>query len=242
MNRFGKVGLVLGVAAALCGCRTEVARDLSASDAEEVMLALDEAGIAAAREPSPTGGPERFDVWVERDALVPAMARLREDDLPRPARPGLDATSGALLPSVAEETRRTDAAVAEELRRSIEQLAGVHRARVHVARDLSPRPLDEAALPPRASVLLLSRGEEPDQDAVRALVVGAVHGLRAENVAVVVEAGPERAPRSPAQVFVGPIAVSRASAGPLRGALATALALNLLLAGALVVQRRRART
>ena len=79
---------------------------------------------------------------------------------------------------------------------------------------------------------------------VRALVAGAVEGLAADQVAVIQSSAPAPRASNPKLVRLGPIEVTRRSATALRALLGAALALDLVLAVALiaVVYRRRAST
>jgi hypothetical protein len=88
------------------------------------------------------------------------------------------------------------------------------------------------------------RGARPiDERAVRKLVAAAVSGLSADAVTVVQTQSPVKvAAGATAAVRVGPFSVRRESAPLLKAVLATALLLNLALAGALIwtVHRKRA--
>ncbi len=228
-------------ALALAGCTSELSSDLDEAQADEIVLALDESGIGAEKERSSTDG--HFRVIVTREDLAPALAVLREHDLPREEPPGLDSlfAERGLVPSAVEEHARQTAATAGELARSIESLDGVARARVHLA---IPEPaghlLDEAPARASASVLIELRPHaRVDERAIRGLVAGAVTGLSAEDVAVVrTEARPSRR-RERHLVTIGPITVTRGSAGALKALLAGSFALNLVLAALVVVVRRR---
>ena len=173
-----------------------------------------------------------------------ALAVLRDHDLPRREAPGFAEIfdDGSLVPSAAEERARYAAAIAGELARSLEAMEGVRRARVHVATpEVGSRTLDEGPARARASVLVLhDPSATVDEGAVRALVAGAVQDLAPEDVAVV--RAPARAARGEDARLarVGPIAVSRGTAGVLKAVLAASFALNLLLVMALVWIRRRA--
>ncbi len=237
--------LALGLLAGLAlGCEAELARDLSATQADEIVLALDEASILATREPARP--PGSFRVTVARGEVVGALRVLRERGLPREPVAGLEElrAGGGLIERPEAERARYAAALAGELTRSLEAIDGVERARVHLA--LAPpsgAPLDAPVPPSRASVLLQERGRAAiDDDAIRALVAGAVPDLPAGAVSVVRSPLADAAPPERAFAPVGPFAVRRDDATPMRLVLAASFALNLLLAVAIVaVLRRRAR-
>lgn len=233
------------IALALAGCQAELASGLEEGAADEVVLALDEAGIGAEKVRDDASGEARFAVRVPESELVTAMATLRDRDLPRVRPPGLAEVleGGGLVPSAGEERARLAAATGAELARSLEEIDGVERARVHLALpDPGARLLDDDAPSGSRASVLLTTGDEAgvSDDAVRALVAGAVTDLAAEDVAVVRSSRRPRTTREAALTRVGPIAVSRGSASLLRGILGASFALNMLLAGGLIWSRRRA--
>ena len=135
----------------------------------------------------------------------------------------------------------------KDLQAARKAMDGVLDARVHVALpDTRRLALDDERPRPRASVLVRHRGPQPgySDDAVRALVAGAVQDMQVEDVAVVgVPVEIREASRGERLVSVGPITVTRGSATALKGVLGGALALHVVLAGLLVLvlaRRRRA--
>lgn len=225
------------------GCEATVESGLTEKQANRIVVALHEQQIAADKEKEDARGDEaRYRVVVASDDVGPALGLLRAAELPRREDPGLNEVfgEGGLVPTATEERARYVAAVGGELSRSIEAIDGVLDARVHVAiPDTRDFALDEEPPRPRASVLVKYRPGEPpyEEDAVRALVAGAVEGMRAEDVAIVGVAGapdPEPSAAS-ALVHVGPIAVTRGSAPALKAVLGGALGLHAVLALALVL-------
>ncbi|MCB9596180.1 MAG: secretion protein [Sandaracinaceae bacterium] len=237
--------ICVGSLLCLLGCQAELSADLDEAQADAIVVALDAADIGAERErQEPSREPARYRVLVPRADMPAALAVMRDLDLPREREPGWASLfeGSSLVPSAAEERARQAAALGGELGRSLEAMDGVERARVHVALpDSRTRPLDADATPAHASVLLTVRaGATVDEGAVRALVAGAVDGLSAPDVTVVTSAARAPAQRASNLTWVGPIAVSRGSAVALKALLGGSLALNLLLAVALVLSRRRA--
>lgn len=227
----------------LAGCSAELSAGLTERQADEIVLALDEASIAADKERERGGATYR--VTVDREAIPAALGVLRERGLPREPTPGLEALldGPGLIESANAERARYAAAIGGELARSLETMEGIRRARVHLA--LGPEvgaPLDEPPPPSSASVLLsVERGASIDEGAVRALISGAVPRLDAERVTVVQSEVAARAPADPGLTRVGPFAVRRADAPVLKAVLAGSFALNLalvLLIVALVRSRR----
>lgn len=233
----------LAIALLTLGCQAELSADLQEAAADEMVLVLDEAGIAAERErdEGPRRSP-RYRVLVARGDIPRALAVLRDNDLPRPEEPGYAALfeGAGLIPSASEERARREAALGTELARSLEAMDAVRRARVHVAlADPMSRPLDEAPPRARASVLVTHRpGVTVDEEAVRALVAGAVAELSRADVAIVSSETEAPVPREPDLVWVGPIAVTRSTATALKAILGGSFALNLVLAVVLILARR----
>lgn len=231
---------------ALAGCRAELASDLDEMQADEIVLALDAAGIAAEKQSAgATPNSGRFRVLVAREDVAAGLAVLRDVGLPRERAPGfaeLFAERG-LVPSAAEERARYASATAGELARSIESFEGVTRARVHIALSETGTLDDSRTGRPRASVLIEHRrGARIDETAIQALVAGAVPDLSGEDVAVIRAETQTKHSPEPQLVMLGPIAVTRASAGMLKALLAASFATNLVLAVALVLSRARRRT
>jgi len=247
-NRRRNGARLLALAALLvAGCEAAVESGLEEAEANAIVVALHEAQIGARKEPDP-GGDERYRVLVPADDVGPALERMREEGLPRPQAPGFDEMFGepGLVPTATEEQARYVAALGGELSASIEAMEGVLDARVHVALpDRRRIALDEEAPRPRASVLIRHRGARPaySDDAVRALIAGAVQDMAPTDVAVVgVPVEIREANRGERLVSVGPVTVTRGSATSLKAILAGALALHVVLAGLLVWVLRRRRS
>lgn len=231
----------------LVGCESTIASGLPEEQANRIVLVLDESGIGASKDRLPGSGDEAlWEVTVPAGDVARSLAVLRAADLPRHPEPGIGEVfgEGSLVPTATEERARYAAALAGDLASSIEAIDGVLDARVHVAipeaRDFA---LDEEPPRPRASVLIKYRpGDAPyEEAAIQALVAGAVHGMRPEDVAVVGVPGPARPESGASLVRVGPIAVTQGSSAALKTILGAALGLNLVLAVALVLvwMRRR---
>jgi len=219
------------------GCTSDVRGGLREADADQIVVALDRAAIAADKHKEPSG--QRFTVVVGSGDLARALALLAAERLPRAPVAGFDdlyAKSG-LVVTASEERARAGAATAGELSRTLEGLPSVLKARVHVALPDSQRALDEPRAPAKASVLIERRDDAPalDETRIRTLVAGAVEGLEPAAVTVVQLAVATPRPWQRSLVRIGPIAVSAASVPALKAVLGVSLALDLLLALALVV-------
>jgi type III secretion protein J len=190
--------------ALLGGCASEeILHGLDEPQANEVLVALDEAGVRAAkeREDGTDGG------WIvsvaARDAPR-AQRALSERSLPRarPAGFGEVFAKASMVPTPTEEHALYLHALGGELARSVEAIDGVVEARVHLGLP-RPDPLRPGERPPpRAAVLVKCRAPSCVavrglEGGIRALVAGAADGLDPAAVSVVVAEAPTAAPAAP---------------------------------------------
>ncbi len=228
--------LVLGTAFALVaiGCAVPVTTGIEESEANRVVIALDQAGIDSSKEMDPTA-EGKFRVTVARDDIGRALATMRDEELPRPKVRGLADTTnqGQLVPSQAAEHAQLVAGLSGELEKTLGAIDGVLAARVHL--NLPQREPLRDGPPPKAtaSVLVEHRGTTPPiaPESVQRLVAGGAPGLAPADVAVVL------VPRVARQgggrtdlAHVGPITVARGSMATLKFALAGLVAIVLALA------------
>ena len=219
---------------AVSACNTAVANDLAEAEANRAVVALEVHGVAAEKERDPEV-EGRFRVNVSRDEAAAAASVLSREALPTSESPGIleSLGKGSVVPSRLSEHARLLSGISGELETSLRAVDGVVSARVHVAapeRNLLDG--DEAQTKPSASVLMRHRGSTPPIAAaeIQRLVAGAVPGLEADAVSVVVS--PATASTKPLEKElrrVGPITVTRASLSPLRAVAASAVVLNLAL-------------
>ncbi len=228
---------LLGLALlALAGCAVPVAAGLEETDANRVVVALDQAGIDASKEADPTV-EGRFRVTVPRDDAARALATMSDEQLPRTRSRGLldAADRGQLVPSQAAEQAQLVAGLAGELERTLGNVEGVLSARVHL--NLPPRDMLRDGPPAKssASVLVEHRGTTPPlaAESVQRLVAGGAPSLAANDVVVVFVPHVSRPGGGGSDVgHVGPIAVARSSMTTLKIALASLVLLVLALAAA----------
>lgn len=214
------------------------------ASANEVVAALVARGVVADKAPGAEGS---WDVAVPRTQRHTAVQILAGAGLPR-ANAGVSSGEerGGLVPSDDAERSRRQRTLERDLAATLVSLENVREARVHLtlpAPPLRPGSRGAEAGPARASVLLVVRAgdEAPSDAAVRALVIGAVDGLVADAISVVV--APVDVPPAPVSrlVELGPFAVAEESLTPLRtivwaaGGFILALALSVLL----LARRRR---
>jgi type III secretion protein J len=230
--------LSIAFGALALGCAVPVAAALDEPDANRVVVALDQAGIAAEKEADPQA-EGKFKVMVPRDDAARALTTMRDEELPRAKTKGLlDATDrGQLVPSQAAEHAQLVAGLAGDLERSLLGVDGVLAARVHL--NLPPRDALRDAPHPKAtaSVLLEHRGTTPPlaAESIQRLVAGGAPGLSPNDVAVVFTSRASRPGAGAARAdlaHVGPITVARSSVLTLKGALAALVVLVLGFAAA----------
>jgi type III secretion protein J len=194
--------LVLVLATALAGCADdEILHGLDERQANEVLVALDERGVAASKARE-DGADERWRIEVARSDAPRAHRILAERELPRSRPPGFGEVfaKGSMVPTPTEEHALYLHALGGELARSIEAIDGVVEARVHLGlRQHDPLRPSGTAAAPRGAVLVKCRAEACDavralEPGIRSIVAGAVDGLEATAVSVVVANAGESTP------------------------------------------------
>lgn len=224
------------VAFALTGCAVPVAAALDEPDANRVVVALDQAGIDAAKEPDPQA-EGKFRVTVPRDDAARALTTMRDEELPRAKPRGLldAADRGQLVPSQAAEHAQLVAGLAGELERTLAGVDGVLAARVHLNLPQRDALRDGPPAKSSASVLVEHRGTTPPlaPESIQRLVSGGAPGLAPNDVAVVFVPRAARPTQARSELaHVGPITVARASMTTLKVALAGLVVIVLALAAA----------
>ena len=223
------------------GCGVELEHGLDERQANEIASVLESSGIAADKV-AEDGQANAYKILVARAESGHAFALLESRDLPRRSLRGISDTfaGSTLLPSAVEDRARYGAALGVELERSLEEIPGVVSARVHLALPPDESLVGDAAhTRPTASVLIkTTRALALGDGDVKRLVAGAVHGLSASDVGVVVTAATVE-PGAPPLDRVGPLRVARESR-TLTAALATSgLVVILLLSLGLVFSALR---
>lgn len=226
------VALVLGLGAV--GCSVPVVAGLDEGDASQAVVALEQGGVGAEKERDPDK-EGAFRIVVARDDASAALSVLAEEGLPPRQAPGvLEALGrGSMVPSRMTEQARLVTGTSDELERSLRGLDGVVSARVHLGVPThDPLALDAQAPPATASVLIRHRGPTPPLATgdVQRLVSGAVPGLAAEQVTVVMLPAPPRARPAERQLArLGPLTVTRSSLLGLRALVGVAVLVNAVL-------------
>jgi len=222
---------VAATALVTVACSVPVVAGLDEGDASQAVVALEQGGVGAEKERDPDK-EGAFRVVVARDDASAALTVLAEEGLPPRQAPGvLEALGrGSMVPSRLAEQARLVTGTSDELERSLRGLDGVLSARVHLGVPTQdPLALDEQAPPATASVLIRHRGATPPMAPgdVQRLISGAVPGLHADQVTVVMLPAPPRARPSERQLArVGPLTVTRSSLLGVRALIGIAVLVN----------------
>ncbi|MBI3073424.1 MAG: secretion protein [Deltaproteobacteria bacterium] len=245
--RFGWM-VVLGSAGVACS--VELRHDLSEDAANEIIVVLDEAGIAAGKKRGEGAKDAEWVVKVPKGDATRAWRVLKENELPRrrDREFGEVFQKGGLVPSAAEERALFLHALSGKLANMLRAVPSVIDARVHVAVDEAKAIGGDAAKPVSASVVVKERVADGarglETDAVKRLVAAAVPGLRADAVEVVRVTVAHREAARSAMEQVGPFSVSSGSATALLVVLVVTIGLIVSLSGIalwLVMRLRAAR-
>jgi type III secretion protein J len=237
-----RIALVLWSSLAAFGCSVPIARGLDEQEANHAVLSLQRGHIAANKEADPRDD-KLWTVTVSHGDVTQAVSLLASEGPLIDKTPGLLESLGAssLIPSPRTERVRVLAGTAGELERSLREIEGVLSARVHLAIPTADS-ISNATEPvaTTASVLIRFRdGLTPiSENEVKRLVAGAVAGLTADQVSVVLKSVSPISTKNGIE-RLGPLSVSTGSLRTLRGIVATAVGVNLLLfAGILWLWRR----
>jgi type III secretion protein J len=183
--------LLLAVLLSACG-EDAILHDLTERQASEVLVALDEDGVAATKLRQ-EGSESAWAVAVARGEVGRAHRVLAARQLPRARPQGLGEVfaQGGVVPTPVEERARWLHALSGELSRSLEALDGVVEARVHLGLPAEDPLRPGARAAPRAAVLIKCRpaacpSVRAQEPGLRSLVAGAAEGLAPEAVAVVI--------------------------------------------------------
>ncbi len=129
-----------------CASKEEVASNLNAEQAIEVLLSLKHAGISAEKIKSGSGKNEKYLVTVPADDYLKSIEILHEFNLPKKETETVEALTAqeGFAPNIKEiSSLRLDRALALETERLIQGLAGIVDARVVIRSNLvSPEQLN----------------------------------------------------------------------------------------------------
>lgn len=179
--------IIFGFSLVACGGNVELLRDLSETEANEVMAALIEAGLSAEKLPGKEG---TVSLSIEKSQFSRAISLLNAEGLPHEkyAKMGDVFRKEGMISSPLEERARYLWALSQELSATISQIDGVVKARVHVV--LPERSSGaEPALPSSAAVFIKHKPGFIYDDVIpqiKKLVSNSISGLSQEKVTVIV--------------------------------------------------------
>ena len=191
----GLACLAMVMALAGCGRKIELMNAIPEAEANEVVGALQNGGIAAEKVPGKEG---MVGVTIPADKVGPAVDLLREKGLPRQRFAGMGQVfkKEGLISSPTEERARYLFALSQELSATLSQIDGVVVARVHVV--LPERSSSGDAMVPSSAAVFIKHHEDNGMDTVlpliRRLVVNSIPGLTPEKVTIVLFAGQANPP------------------------------------------------
>ena len=173
----------------LAGCdkETTLHAGLEEQQANLVMAALLDAGIACSKEPGEEG---TWNVLCSEPKFAEAVNLLERRGLPQRARQGVGEVfkKTGMISSPSEERIRFMDALAQDIARTISMIDGVVDARVHVVLPEND-PFARNALPSSAAVAIRSRWDADISDlvpSVKALVKNAIEGLAYDKILVTI--------------------------------------------------------
>ncbi len=174
----------------LAGCSTEIVTGIDENEANQLLVILSENNIRAKKDSIETDRGIAWNVRVKRRDFLRALQILNENNLPGEKTEGVVEIFGKknFLPTQTAERVLEEYSQNAELSKTLEQIQGVVRARVHIARTLDE--LAGTEKPVSAAVLInyIARdgGEKPfSTDDIRKIISGGVANLLEEKVNVV---------------------------------------------------------
>lgn len=227
------VGLLLVMAA--CGGRIELMSSMPESEANEVLAALQNAGIPAEKIPGKEGN---VGLAVDGQQAARAIDILKSKGLPRERFAGMGEVfkKEGLISSPLEERARYLYALSQELSGTLARLDGVVAARVHVV--LPERgSAGDPNLPSSAAVFIKHQENhnlDTVQPQIRRLVTNSIPGLTPEKVSIIlVAAQPPKASEQVSWTSVWGFSVETQQASALRATLVILIGLLVLSLGGL---------
>jgi type III secretion protein J len=173
----------------LAGCHARIQHGLDEAEANEIQTVLLEHGFDPRKVPE-GGKKPSWAIEVRDEHAAPATRVLSELGLPRKRLNGFSGMEMGLVPTPTQERAAQLNALSEELSRTLQSIAGVTLARVHLVVPQPARP-GQAPQKAKASAFLRVRPGYGAQvkgmeEELRGLLSGSVEGLSPEEVSLVV--------------------------------------------------------
>lgn len=187
MKRFRLISLAAALMLAGCDKETTLHSSLEERQANLIMAALMDAGIACHKSPGEEG---TWNVTVVESRFADAVNLLERKGLPRQIHQGIGEVfkKTGMISSPSEERIRFMDALAQDLAKTISGIDGVVDARVHIVLPEND-PFARHVLPSSAAVAIRSRWDADVTDAIpsiKGLVKNSIEGLTAEKIMVTV--------------------------------------------------------
>jgi type III secretion protein J len=186
LPRWVQRALVLLVALLLTACEAELYNNLDQRQANEMIAALQQRGIAAQRV-AVKGG--QYMVVVDKGRFAESIAVLKDAGLPKQEFQNMGQVfkKDGLVSSPMQERAQMIFALSQELSRTVSEIDGVLSARVHLVLPEND-PLRQQLVPSSASVFIRHRSDAPVGNLVpqvKMLVANGVAGLSYDKVSVI---------------------------------------------------------
>jgi type III secretion protein J len=206
MRNFRRANIVfVFIICIFCGCSVVVVSGIDEGEANKLLVVLAESNIKAGKKLIETEKGPKWNITVSRKNFLRALQILEENNLPGEKTEGVIEIFGKkdFLPTQTAERTLEEYSQNAELSKTIEQIQGVVKARVHVARTRDE--FTGVEKPVSASVLINyiagESGEQPfSADDIKRIVAGGVANLLEENVNVVAVPIRQKSIKSPASV------------------------------------------
>lgn len=187
MNPIKRLIPIAIAALVLTSCRDRIQHGLDEAQANEIQTVLLELGFAAKKVPE-GGKKPTWAIEVDDDHALSATRVLSELGLPRQSL--ASAPDVGLVPTPTQERAAQLNALANELSGTLETIAGVTVARVHLVVPAPPRPGQAPGRAKASAFLRVRPGQGANvrgmDEELRRLMAGSVEGLLPEDVTLVV--------------------------------------------------------
>lgn len=181
----------------LSGCSTELVTGMDENEANRILVVLSENNIRAKKILIETDQGPSWNVYVNRQEFLRALQVLKENNLPGEKVKGVLEIFAKkdFLPTQTAEKALREYSQNAELSKTLEQIQGVVRARVHIARERDE--LTGVEKPVSASVLINyivndSGTQLFSIEDIRKIIAGGVANLLENNVNVVAVPVPQK--------------------------------------------------